>query len=621
MLTDFIGVLYQTAAAERLQQTLTPAASALCASLPQTALVGDAFHIVIRGARADCHSRSGRGVAVVAGTLEAPGSIAAGAAALASPEDEASFATWLHHCQGRFSGALVEPALQRLRLMRDAIGHEPLYYIAAEDYVAASTSFKALCALLGKAAEPDDIGIADYLAMTHEDREVSLVRQIRRLPPGHWMDLRPGLPSRPKRYWQLDSHAPPAPRGTAAARLRESVVTAMSAECALAERPALLLSGGLDSSSLGATFHHLPSAPKPLKTYGSRSSAIIGKEAAPDESHYMLALATRYPGMQLKLIQPDAGSLLDEVDAGVRTMGFPHRDLYTHEMRSLLTAAAQDGCNLAITGMGGDMFASARLPAFYAHLMWKRRWQQLHQQARQEFAPDSAPEWLRVIWRHAIKPSLRRPRARLTPRWLFSRQYGLGRKTLPLQPAFARRSRFYARAHQAHVASLPDVRLGLAGADIAVAESGTLAHALEYLAALGRSIGIQISSPLLDRRVIECIYSADAADRRFGPQSRSLIRAAFAEWLPESISTRDSKGNFSVKLFDAVDEQLANAMLAKLTHSPLLQGYINLTALRRQTSKALVKANDPAARFFALLPLFLAASLGSFLSELSRPQK
>ena len=169
------------------------------------------------------------------------------------------------HLNGMFAFALWDPARQRLLLARDRLGEKPLYWTEGSGRLIFGSEIKAV--LEHPAVEPavNEKAITGYLANLVVPAPETLYRGIYKLPPGTLAICdRKGV--RITRYWSLfgTRRWSPCPEPEAAATVR-SLLHRSLRERLMSDVPVgVLLSGGLDSTTLLALLHQ---DSRPLPTF------------------------------------------------------------------------------------------------------------------------------------------------------------------------------------------------------------------------------------------------------------------------------------------------------------------------------------------------------------------
>jgi asparagine synthase (glutamine-hydrolysing) len=159
----------------------------------------------------------------------------------------------VHLLRGMFAYAVWDRSRRRLLLARDRLGIKPLYYAQAGPTLAFASEVRALLAVPGVARDLDPDALAQYLALQYVPGPATILRGVRKLPPGHclsWQDGR--VEVRP--YWDLvfDAGERRLDEATAAEELRglleESIALHQVSDVPLG----VLLSGGIDSAAVTA---------------------------------------------------------------------------------------------------------------------------------------------------------------------------------------------------------------------------------------------------------------------------------------------------------------------------------------------------------------------------------
>ena len=166
---------------------------------------------------------------------------------------------WGEACVDRFRGMFAFAVWDRnqktLFIARDRLGIKPLYYAVLDDgQLIFSSELKALYAHPKLKRELDPYAVEEYFAFGYIPEPRTIIKQARKLPPGHTLTLRVGQPMpAPKEYWDVSF----SPVNTASeaeiqqelvSRLEEAVKIRMVAEVPLGA----FLSGGVDSSAIVA---------------------------------------------------------------------------------------------------------------------------------------------------------------------------------------------------------------------------------------------------------------------------------------------------------------------------------------------------------------------------------
>jgi asparagine synthase (glutamine-hydrolysing) len=175
--------------------------------------------------------------------------------------------------EGNFAFAVWDARARRLVLGRDRIGITPLHYAPAGDGTLFSSDLAALVGHPLLRAEVDEEGLCALLTQIRPPGR-SALRGVREVPAGCVVVLR-GADEEVRRYWTLEARPHEDDLDVTLTRVRELVEDAITRDVRGA-RPAVLLSGGLDSSALTGWVTKLTAQPPLTFTvaFGDGASAV-----------------------------------------------------------------------------------------------------------------------------------------------------------------------------------------------------------------------------------------------------------------------------------------------------------------------------------------------------------
>jgi asparagine synthase (glutamine-hydrolysing) len=191
------------------------------------------------------------------------------------------------HLRGMFAFAVWDARRRRLLLARDRVGKKPLYWRSDGAALVFGSELKALMQDPGMPREVDPVALHHYLTYQYVPAPWSILRDTRKLPPGHLLIWQDGT-AEVHRYWRLDcTPRPVTDEREAAAELRDKLLDATRVRM-VSERPlGAFLSGGLDSSAVVAAMAR--QSTDRVKTF-----SIGFDERAFDERRYARRLAEWY---------------------------------------------------------------------------------------------------------------------------------------------------------------------------------------------------------------------------------------------------------------------------------------------------------------------------------------
>jgi len=250
----------------------------------------------------------------------------------------------LQHLRGMFAFALWDSRKKTLFLARDRLGKKPLHYALIDGVLYFCSELAPLLDQKLAAWEIDPEALAAYLQFGFISAPRTIVRQIQKLPPAHYLLWNAGQ-MEVRRYWRftqepkLDCSYEDA-REEVRATLDESLRLRLRSDVP----PGLLLSGGLDSNALLARL---------VRGLGQKVQTFtIGfAEKAFDESAIARASAKHF-GVEHHVLtgSTDLLQLMPEV---VRHYGEPSADKSALPTM-LVCELTRQHVKVALSGDGGD---------------------------------------------------------------------------------------------------------------------------------------------------------------------------------------------------------------------------------------------------------------------------
>ncbi len=191
--------------------------------------------------------------------------------------------------RGMFAFAIWDIRRRRLFVARDRLGIKPLYYKLTGTELIIGSEIKAILEACSEAPRLNLPAVPEYLAFGYLSGNDTLFSGIKKLMPGHWLELDEFGTATIERYWDFESDQTHTPHKLAdhvhnyRALLEGSVVSHLMADVPVG----VFLSGGLDSSAIAALMakHH----PSKIKTFsvGYAERAYSELEGARSVSHHI----------------------------------------------------------------------------------------------------------------------------------------------------------------------------------------------------------------------------------------------------------------------------------------------------------------------------------------------
>lgn len=224
---------------------------------------------------------------------------------------------FLLHLNGMFALALWDSNRQRLILARDRLGIKPLFYTLQDDALIFGSELKTLLAYPHISRSIDLVALNEYLSFEYVPTPRTIFQGISQLPPGHSLAFHEGKVDI-RQYWDVNlarsENLQPKPLGEYEQELLEVLRNAVRKEMVSDVPVGVLLSGGLDSSTVAALMNEV--APGSIKSF-----SISFDDPSFDESNYARQVArylhtehhelTLTPELALELV-PKLSKVLDQ---------------------------------------------------------------------------------------------------------------------------------------------------------------------------------------------------------------------------------------------------------------------------------------------------------------------
>jgi asparagine synthase (glutamine-hydrolysing) len=232
-------------------------------------------------------------------------------------------------------------------IARDQLGLRPLFVQRRGDSLLFAGEIRRLLALLPRRPEPDAASVVHWLLAGNQPGRRTLFNGVCRLQPGTLLLLeRRGF--RERRYWQPRFEGPlELPADDLVARLRSALDRAVARQSSATGPTGVLMSGGLDSSSLAA----LGAAQAPGRVFAY--SATFPEHPAVDEAELIgeLRSSLDLPGATAE-VRP--GGLLASALEHLEAWQMPLLGWGDFWSLPLARAARSDGIETMLDGTGGD---------------------------------------------------------------------------------------------------------------------------------------------------------------------------------------------------------------------------------------------------------------------------
>ncbi len=445
------------------------------------------------------------------------------------------------HLLGDFAFAIWDQRRKKLFCVRDQLGVKPFYYYSSRRFFIFASEAQAIAALSFIDVRLNEDRIGDFLVNPLEgiDHVSTFFREIYRLPPANRIEIEPGKENVSK-YWQLErvKELNLSSDREYEEAFEEILTHSIRARLRSKTDPALLLSGGIDSSLIAAIAGKVTGhdQAEQLTTYSGISNNADGCL----ESEYITKVLA-HTGIKGEMISPS--QLSQSKGELLHTLGcLPEPFDMSMVLHCVLYLAAQKANHrVVLDGIDGDIIASLS-PAYPVYLfrqgLFKTAFNEtaalsktyyhgnvsvgslLMQYGRKLFVPG----WLRQVYKPISQ-------ARLTKNAV---------KESLIRASFAGRIHLAKRLQKLVSHSYTECAWSLREKHVYSICHPFLTVALERYDRVAARCSIEPRHPLLDRRLVEFCIALPWHQLVRAGQSKSILRRTAVHFLPEEICNRHS---------------------------------------------------------------------------------
>ena len=401
------------------------------------------------------------------------------------------------HLEGAAVSCVMDAGADTLVLCRDRMGEKPVFYARHGDSLAFSDHPDALlkAAKVEPTMGPDNLRQLFGLGPARTPGQ-TFYRDMLALEPGCALVVREDSPAL-RRYWRIEDRPHDEDAPATIRRVRELLEQCAGEAAAL--RPAVMLSGGLDSTALTALIHRQVS---PLRSfsvdYQDNARDFRANAFRPEMDAPYVMEAVRAFGVQHRTVTLTQQELAGGLDRAVSLRGFPGMaDIDTSLMLFAEQVARFDGC--VVSGECGD--------EVFGGYPWFKGSEPL------EDFPWSGSLALREA---LLRPELREA---LKLEEYVGDVFATARATADPGAGFApeeRRLRTLQRLCFEYF--MPNLQ--------------------ERAQRMCDGAGLEVLTPLCDDRLVQYVYNVPWRMKFMGGQEKGLFRQAVADLLPEKLLRR-----------------------------------------------------------------------------------
>jgi len=501
----------------------------------------------------------------------------------------------LQYLSGMFAFAIYDERKRKLFLARDHLGQKPLYYFHDGETFAFASEIKSLLALEPKLREMDPNALYEYLTLRIITPPRSMFKNIRKLPPGHFLIFKEGKMNI-ERYWS-PRYEPKIGLNfqDAVDELDQKVRSSVKNHLVSDVPVGALLSGGMDSTLIVSMMSQM--SHEPIKTF----SGEVPYEGY-SELPYARAVARHYQTEHHELtIQPSLIHTLPKVVWHLDEPSDPLALCMYH-----LAELVRKKVKVVLGGDGGDelfggydRYYGNVMASYFALLPHSLR------NAVIKLLMKILPEnnWyrglnhqLRWIQQMSSYSGSERYAKSLGYFYFLSSQYknlytGKFRKEIGLfDPGACIQDCFQSDNARDIVDKMlyTDTMLRMPDHPIMILDRMTMAH------------GLEARSPFLDHQLVEFCASLPSSFKVKGGQLRYIQNKLSTKYAPKVVMKRKKQG-FSTPLTYILDKEFRLMYKTLLKQSRLVEkGYLDLNTINTLLNEHLSRNVDHGNRLWLL---------------------
>jgi asparagine synthase (glutamine-hydrolysing) len=507
----------------------------------------------------------------------------------------------LDRLSGIFAFCLYDIVHGTAWLARDHAGIKPLYVTWVGDDLFFASELRSVLAASGVKREPDYTALQHYLTFMAVPAPCTGVAGVYKIPAGHAVRIDAAGGAELFRYWSPFSASQRDPREITPAHIRDTIVSCVERQMVSDTPVGVLLSGGLDSTTLLAVGSR--ALGRPLDSFS------IGFRDAPELDEIADASATAAEfGSSHHVVTLGDADAVDAVEATLQAMDEPNADWVCVPLCRLAAEVRRCEHKVILVGEGADeqfagyqhflYYLSRVFPIFalVAHLP-----SPLTRLMRRTLAWASGDQ-VRALVRGDF---LRRAAAGGEPFWSGAVQFwpDVQNSIAPMAASAsgaAQQPRWTLRQgalRGLHDAQSQDALVADWLRYIAQEAGGTLDPlnrmiALEFVHRLPELLlmrvdnmtmahGIEARVPLLDRALLTLSFSIPGKLKAAGAGTKALMREALAGIVPDRVRLASKRG-FGAPVGRWLHGELGSIVLDTIYRGPLIErGLVSVDWIRR----------------------------------------
>jgi len=500
---------------------------------------------------------------------------------------------------GMFAFAIWDSRRRRLLLARDRLGIKPLFYTVSDGSLLFASEIKSILQDRTVKREVNLHALHNFLSLNYIPHPDTIFKGIYKLPPGHTLTCDGEGRIKIREYWDVKFGQSPESADSYAEELREKLKESVRLRL-LSDVPlGVLLSGGIDSSSIAALMSSL--VDEPIKTF-----SIGFEEKSFNELEYARIVANMYGTDHHEMIvKPNAVELLPKL---VWHFDEPFADSSAIPTY-LVSKMAREHVKVVLSGEGGDevfagyeTYAAYRAAELYSRIprLIRKKFirpfvHSLPASTKKvsfdykakifvdgdDFSPERRHYWWKLIFSEDAKKQLYSQE--MLSDNIFDDSFGEFAKYFDRTDAVDMLNRIL----------YVDTKVYLANDILVKSDRSSMANSLE------------LRVPMLDHNVVEFAASIPPELKLNGFQKKYILKKAMEPLLPKKILYRKKKG-FSIPAPSWLRNELKEMVLDVLSPAQLKRtGFFNPEYVKELLNQHFHGVKDNSRPIWGLLTFML----------------
>jgi len=483
-----------------------------------------------------------------------------------------AYQQWGEACLERFNGmfafAVYDEPNGRLFLARDRFGIKPLHFWHAGDRFLFASEIKAILECTDVRRRPDPLAVYDYLAFNcynHTDR--TFFEGITSLLPGECATFDLGERRLSRRRWYAIPLGRPRKirdEREAATMFRDLFFDAVRLRLTRSDvEVGSCLSGGLDSSSIVCSMHHL----RDVDARNHQTFSIVFPNTPFDESRYV-ADVTNLTGMRSHTTTSSLDRLLENLEQIVYHQEEPFGAPGNFAQWEVMRLAHSKRIEVLLDGQGGDELMAGYY-FFMGYLML-------------EYLLSGRPgaaaaEAIGILRHHGMMTDPFLATALFVAPASVKAMLGRRYFQIPLEADFVRR--------MAAASDVPNRMYSRCDLNQALAYrmQFSLPQMLREEDRNSMAFSIESRLPFLDHRLVEYLFTLGPEWKVRRGMTKHVLREAMRGILPDRVRLRTGKLGFPTPIVEWLRQPRFRALVDDLLHSDLFasRGYFDVPRIQR----------------------------------------